>query len=187
VLKDDAESYEPLLETCFNVARMFELRPGAFKNMDEEDLRWQFITQLNPMFPGRVTGETYNVEGKTDILVKFADQTQFVAECKFWRGPKSLKDAVDQLLRDVSWQDTKTAILLFNRTKGFSAVLSQVPGVIADHPNFVSHDASYGDERRLRFVLHHNRDKGRHLFLTVLAFDVPAPEGDEPSPQGDRG
>lgn len=58
--------------------------------------------------------------GKSDILIRDGDRSVFVAECKIWRGSKSLSNAIDQLLGYATWRDTKTAILVFNRNKELS-------------------------------------------------------------------
>jgi hypothetical protein len=54
--------------------------------------------QLNSQYEGGATGETSNFEGKTDILIRTESRTVFIAECKYWRGAKSLLAAIDQLL-----------------------------------------------------------------------------------------
>jgi hypothetical protein len=46
--------------------------------------------------------------GKTDILIRDNDKNIFIAECKFWGGPKLFKETIDQLLGYTSWRDTKT-------------------------------------------------------------------------------
>jgi hypothetical protein len=58
--------------------------------MKEEDLRQHFLVQLNGQYEGRATGETFNFEGKTDILIRAERKNIFIAECKFWDGPDSL-------------------------------------------------------------------------------------------------
>ncbi|MFM9616172.1 hypothetical protein ACKI18_46870, partial [Streptomyces niveiscabiei] len=62
---------------------MMERSPTAFKTMGEEDLRQHFLVQLNGQFDGAATGETFNYEGKTDILLRVAGRNIFIAECKF--------------------------------------------------------------------------------------------------------
>lgn len=47
-----------------------ELSPHAFLDMGEEDLRSHFLVQLNGAFEGQATGETFNFQGKTDILIR---------------------------------------------------------------------------------------------------------------------
>jgi len=167
------EEYEHILSVISNMVHVMERSPKAFAGMHEEALRQHFLVQLNGQYEGQATGETFNFEGKTDILIRSEGRNVFIAECKFWRGPDSLKEAVDQVLRYASWRDTKTAVLLFNRGRSLSAVLAQVPEMIQAHPSFIRKEAIDG-ETRFRFILHHRDDKERELTLTVLVFEVPA-------------
>src|SRR5260370_4966399 len=54
--------------------------------MGEEDLRTHFLVQLNGVYEGQATGETFNFEGKTDILIRADGGNIFIAERKFWSG-----------------------------------------------------------------------------------------------------
>lgn len=166
------KEYEEILDILSNMVGVIERSPAAFRRMKEEDLRQHFLVQLNGQYEGQATGETFNFEGKTDILIRTNGRTIFIAECKFWRGPKALTEAVDQLLGYASWRDTKTAILLFNRTKNLSAVLAKVPEVMKGHP---SHKRKVGieGETRFRFVFGHRDDPSREMLVTVLAFETP--------------
>jgi hypothetical protein len=167
------DEYEHILSIVSNMAQVLERSPEAFRRMKEEDLRQHFLVQLNGHYEGQATGETFNFDGKTDILIRVNGKNIFIAECKFWRGPESLRDTVDQLLGYATWRDTKTAILLFNRKKNFSAVLASFPEVVAAHPNF-KRKVDFKSETGFRFILHHRDDPNRELILTVLAFEVPA-------------
>jgi len=141
--------------------------------MKEEDLRQHFLVQLNGHYEGQATGETFNFDGKTDILIRAEGKNIFVAECKFWRGPESLHDALDQVLGYASWRDTKTALIVFNRQKNFTDVLAKIPEVVKAHLNFKRQE-KFESESSFRFILHHRDDKNRELILTVVAFEVPA-------------
>lgn len=167
------EHYEHILSVISNMADVIERSPRAFREMGEEDLRWQFLVQLNAQYEGLATGETFNHHGKTDILVRWEGKNVFIAECKFWKGPKSLSEAVDQLLGYAGWRDTKTALLLFNRQRGFSSIVQRIPEVVRSHPAF-KRDVSYEkSETGFRFILARPDDPDRELWLTVLSFDVP--------------
>ena len=120
----EMQHYEHILSIISNMAKVMERSPRAFQQMKEEDLRQHFLVQLNAQYEGQATGETFNFEGKTDILIRAEDRNIFIAECKFWRGPKSFRETVDQLLSYTSWRDTKTALLIFNRGKQLSHVLA---------------------------------------------------------------
>jgi hypothetical protein len=166
------EVYEEILTVMKNMAWVMERSPSAFEEMDEEDLRIHFLVQLNGQFTGPASGETFNTSGKTDIYLPVKDRAVFIAECKFWRGPKELGRAVDQLLGYSSWRDTKTALIVFNRNQDTSRVRDQIPGVFEGREDHLR-TLEYGDETDFRFVLHHGDDPGREVTVTVLVFDVP--------------
>ncbi|QXP89543.1 hypothetical protein [Methylococcus capsulatus] len=167
-----SEDYEHILSVMTNMALVMERSPSAFVAIDEEALRSHFLVQLNGHYEGQATGETFNYEGKTDILVRANGKNIFIAECKYWGGPKKLSDTIDQLLGYACWRDTKTAIVIFNRNKNFSQVLDAIPGVVKVHPNF-KRELNQTGESRFCYVLAHRDDPNREMILTVLAFDVP--------------
>lgn len=164
--------YEHILGVLQNMALVLERSPSAFRNMGEEDLRQHFLVQLNGHYEGNATGETFNVSGKTDILVRENGKNIFIAECKFWRGPNGFQETIDQLLSYMSWRDTKTAIIIFNRETTFSTVLSKIPEGLRAHPNFKRQESIEG-ETRFRAILRHRDDASREMIITVLVFDVP--------------
>jgi hypothetical protein len=105
--------YENILGIISSMVRVMEQSPKAFEKMGEEDLRTHFLVQLNGQYEGRATGETFNFQGKTDILIRDEGRNVFIAECKFWAGEKQFLETIDQLLSYLSWRDTKTAVLIF--------------------------------------------------------------------------
>ena len=165
--------YEHILSVMSNMVHVMERSPSTFANMGEEALRDHFLVQLNGHYEGKASAETFNYEGKTDILIRDKGRNIFIAECKFWNGPKSLEDTIDQLLGYTSWRDTKTAIVLFNRRKNFSLVLDAIPGAVRSHASF-KRELDLPTETDFRYVLAHREDPNRELTLTVLAFDVPS-------------
>jgi len=164
--------YEHILSVVSNMVVVMERSPHAFAGMKEEDLRQHFLVQLNGQYEGQATGETFNFDGKTDILIRVEGRNIFIAECKFWDGPESLNQAIEQILKYASWRDTKTAILIFNRKKNLSSILGKVGDVVKAHSNYLR--TVNVAETRFRFVLHHRDDKERELILTILVFEVPA-------------
>ena len=169
----DAKEYEHVLSVIDNMVLVMERSPHAFSGMGEEDIRQHFVVQLNGQYEGQATGETFNYEGKTDILIRAEGRNIFIAECKFWRGPKSFLEAIDQILGYTSWRDTKTAILVFNRNKNLSAVLDKIPEAIQSHSNFKSF-SEYHRESGWRATFHHRDDPNRELTLTVHVYEVPS-------------
>ena len=168
----DEADYEHILEVIENMAQVMERSRSAFSEMDEESLRWHFLVQLNGHYEGHATGETFNYEGKTDILIRSEGKNIFIAECKYWAGPQKLTEAIDQLLSYSSWRDTKVAVIVFNRNKGFTRVLDTIKLITKAHPNF-KRELGDRSETSFRFIFSHRDDTNRELTLTIMAFDIP--------------
>ena len=164
--------YEHILEVIENMAQVMERSPSAFSTMDEESLRSHFLVQLNGHYEGQATGETFNYEGKTDILIRSEGKNIFIAECKYWGGPNTLTAAIDQLLDYSSWRDTKVAVIVFNKNKDFTNVLDSIRSTTEEHPN-CKRELDPRSETSFRFIFSHRDDTNREMVLTVMAFDVP--------------
>jgi len=168
----EMQTYEHILTLIAQMATVIERSPQAFRTMSEEDIRFVLLVPLNTHYEGQASAEAFNFEGKTDILIRDKGKNIFIAECKFWDGPESLRKAVDQLLGYACWRDTKSALLIFNRGRQLSTVLARVPEVLKAHPNF-RRELEYKSDTGFRFVLHHRDDTSRELYVTVLVFEVP--------------
>lgn len=167
------EHYEHILAVISNMVTVMEQSPQAFREMQEENLRQHFLVQLNGHYEGSATAETFNYEGKTDILIKDRGKNIFIAECKFWNGASAMTKTIDQILGYLSWRDTKAAILVFNRNKDMTRVLAKVPGIVKEHPNFKA-EREFGAETGYRYIMGHRDDLNRDVALTILVFDVPS-------------
>jgi hypothetical protein len=167
------EDYSHILDVIQNMAHVMERSPSAFATMNEETLRTHFLVQLNGHYEGQATGETFNYEGKTDILIRAEGRNIFIGECKFWNGPKKLTETIDQLLSYSSWRDTKTAILLFNRNKDLSKVIESAKAETERHAN-CKRVLGPKSETCFQYVFAHRDDANREMILTLLIFDVPA-------------
>lgn len=168
--------YDHILGVMQSMTQVMELSPSAFHDVDEEALRSHFLVQLNGHYQGQATGETFNYGGKTDILIRSEGKNIFIAECKFWSGPKKLTDTIDQLLGYSSWRDTKTAVVLFNRNRDFSKVLAAIPETVRGHGQF-KRELLGSSETVFRYLFANKDDRNRELYLTIMAFDVPTPRG----------
>lgn len=167
------QDYEHILSVIADMALVMERSPSAFAAMNEEALRSHFLVQLNGHYEGQASGETFNYVGRTDILIRSGGRNIFIAECKYWSGPRKFADTIDQLLGYLSWRDTKTAIIVFNRNKSFTRVIETIDRASKEHPNF-KRELDHDDEARFRYVFAHRNDPNREMFLAVLAFDVPS-------------
>lgn len=166
------EDYENILTIVGNMVTVMEQSPRAFDSMGEEDLRTHFLVQLNGHYEGRATGETFNFQGKTDILVRENGKNVFIAECKFWKGEKQFLETIDQLLSYLSWRDTKAAIFIFSRNASFSEVLKKISETTPLHSGYKRTLTTNG-ETSFRYTFAQPNDTNREITLTVMAFDVP--------------
>ncbi len=166
------EEYERILSTLHHMALVMERNPETFCAIGEEALRDHFLVQLNGTYEGQATGETSNGRGKTDIIVRLQGENIFIGECKFWGGEAKLQETLEQLLGYTTLRDNQLGMLIFNRNKGFSAVLEKIPAIIRNHPSFFR-EANHS-ETQFRFVLKHPDDSECKLNLAVLVFNIPS-------------
>jgi hypothetical protein len=167
------EMYDDILTIIYQFGKSMERKPSTYLGKDEEELRDQFLLLLETRYDNAsATGETFNREGKTDIILKFANDGSnlFVAECKFWHGSSEFLKAISQLFeRYLTWRDSKTAVILFVKNKEFSNVLQTITADIKSHPNFISENGTRGETSfSYNFCL--SQDKDKKVFLEVIAF-----------------
>ena len=169
----DEGTYEQILTILSNMVQVMERSPGAFAGLNEKDIRTHFLVQLNGQYEGAATGETFHGSGSTDILLPDKGKNVFIAECKFWDGPATISACIEQLLDYATWRDAKTAILIFNRRKDFSAVLEQIPRAVATHSK-VKGSIKKLSETVFRFRVQLRDDASREMTVALMAFDIPA-------------
>lgn len=178
-LLDQAE-YQHILGIMRSMSVVIERNPSAFANLKEEDIRTHFLLQLNGHYEGTASGETFNASGKTDILIRVEDRNIFIAECKFWKGPKSFDAAIEQLLSYLSWRDAKCALLVFNRTRDSTAVLEKMNDVVEARPEH-KRTSRHEDNVDSSYILVKESDPGREIILTTQLYDFPVPEDKDKS------
>jgi hypothetical protein len=167
------EQFEQILSLIRPVGSTIERDPAAFASLDEESLRSLFLATLNSHYRGNAIGETFNAQGKTDILIRENDRNIFIAECKIWRGAKSFGEALNQLLGYATWRDGKLALLLFVRQKGFSEVIDQISELIEQHSAY-RRGLQARSESEWQCTVASGADSARELTLAILAFHCPA-------------
>lgn len=161
--------YEAALAVLRNTRNALERSPSTTQHLNEEQIRDLLLVSLNAQFEGKAAGEVFNGAGKTDILIRVDDRNVFIGECKFWKGPKGLTGALNQLLGYLVWRDTKAALLLFIRDADVSAVTAKAITAIEDHPNYKRRGKTSTEERH-DFVLHALGDPVREIHLALLPF-----------------
>lgn len=168
--------YEHILKVIHDMSLVIERSPKAFAKMEEMTIRDILLVQLNGHYQGMATGETFNGEGKTDILIRYENTNLFIAECKFWTGKEGLLETFDQLLGYVTWRDTKTAIILFNKGKNLSKILDQLETIAKSHKKYKSSfkliDSALKVETAFGYKFEHPSDSDKEIFLSLLVFQV---------------
>ncbi|MBI3194774.1 MAG: hypothetical protein HYZ34_09970 [Ignavibacteriae bacterium] len=168
----DNSTYNDILQVVHDVGKQFERMPSTYANKQEEDLRDHFLLYLEPRFQGSSTGETFNKSGKTDIIIRYEGKNAFIAECKFWKGSKTYLDTINQLLRYLTWRDSKAAIILFVRNKDFSSVIGQIELTTPQHPNFLGFVGNI-ESTWFNYRFHINGDRNREVKLAIVLFHFP--------------
>lgn len=169
----DPGIYEDILATIYDVGKQFERMPSIYSGKEEEHLRDHFLLFLQPRYEWSATGETFNKSGKTDILIRYNNSNIFIAECKFWKGPKNYLATITQLLGYLTWRDSKAAVIIFVQNKDFSAVLKSVEETTNQHPNYLGFVNKQNDSW-FNYRFHINGDKNREVKVAVLLFHIPS-------------
>lgn len=165
--------YQHILKVMGDMAIMMERSPRTFAKLKEEEIRDHFLLQLNGHYEGNATGETFNREGKTDILVRENDRNLFIGECKIWSGPAVIPAALDQLLRYLTWRDTKAALIIFVRRKNFDTPLASIKTAVSAHTQMKRGPTDEG-QTRFRYVFGKPDDPTHEIIVTVMVFHIPS-------------
>jgi hypothetical protein len=166
-------NYKRILDEIYSFCSGFEKYPKTYHNLDEEELRNILVTHLNELCVESVTAETFNKNGKTDILISHDSDILFIAECKIWHGQKKYLEAINQLLGYLRWNDTKSALIIFVKGKNFSNVLNKIDKVTRTHPNYFS-SKSKTQKNFFNFIISAENNNDIHIELAVLLFYIPS-------------
>lgn len=167
------EMYADVLDTLYTAGTGMERKPSLYVGKEEEDLRDLFLFHLELRYKSvTATGETFNRNGKTDILLKYSEDGSnlFVAECKFWHGPNEFHKAIDQLFDNyLTWRDSKAALIIFVKNRSFTKVLSKIKEKIKTHKLFIKSGTDHR-ESSFSYVMSLPQDEEKEVFLEVLVF-----------------
>lgn len=172
-LELDQELVLQIIAFVDNQGRQFERTPQSFTGHDETALRNILLVNLNAIFSGRATGETFSNKGKTDIYLNIDQGNILVFECKFWGGQALYHETIDQLLGYLTWRHNFGVMVTFVKKKNFSAILETVPGVITSHASYVNGLRKMSDTH---FVSNHSLQQDasksveiHHLFYNLYS------------------
>lgn len=170
----DPQDFEQILELLHTTVAILSHSPTAIAYMSEETLRSHFLIRLNDKFVGDGASETFHFEDESDIFIRTENKNIFIAECKFWSGPLTLLETLDQIVGSPCWRDTKVVLIILNRNKPFAHLLGVLYEAIKSHSNF-KRQLPQLEETIFPCVLAQREDRTREMYLTVLAFDLSSP------------
>ena len=168
------DDFRRIIGDIASICRLFERLAMTYADADEESLRDQILAMLGNVY-GPTTGESFSRRGKSDIYLPWdGGHPVFLAECKWWSGPKAFaEDALPQLLdRYVVWRDTHAAMVLFIKNKDATAVISKAIDAIRTHHRYVRDGSMINDVPV--FVLHKDGDPDREVALALVAAPIHA-------------
>lgn len=174
-LTDVTPTGDIIVDKIHYYGKVIEKLSSHFEQKNEEELRQLFVAHLEAGFKSVVvSGETYNKNGKTDIIVKDNQGNNlFIGECKWWNGGTKFYKALDQVFDNyVTWRDTNIAFLFFVSNKDMTHVLRQIPGLVSKYALFIENKGCV-DESRFTFTFKHRDDEMRVIHVNMVFFHYP--------------
>lgn len=132
----DTEKVLDIIKLINNQCLQFEKTPKTYDKFEETNLRDLLLSNLNSVFEGRATGETFNNKGKTDIYLNIDKGNILIAECKFYGGKKLYHETIDQILGYLTWRQNFGIMISFCKQKHFSKILSDTGDIIKAHNSY---------------------------------------------------
>jgi hypothetical protein len=172
----DDSIYQRMIKTITKFGHALERRPRSAQPLihDEETIRDWLMFNLSTNYEAAdgselfIGGEIENGNGKTDILVRYQNRNVFIAECKFWHGPKKFDKAIEQLLSYTTWRDTKAAIILFITNKDVTAAIDSAGARLTAHPVCKEAPVSADPNERRDYRFASPDDNQRVISLALL-------------------
>lgn len=134
----DKEKVLDIIKLINNQCLQFEKTPKTYEKLFEPNLRDLLLSNLNSVFEGQATGETFNFKGKTDIYLNIDKGNILVAECKIYGGVKLYHETISQLLRYLTWRQNYGIMINFCRQKNFTKIIEEAESIIKAHDSFDS-------------------------------------------------
>ncbi len=166
----DENKVNDILEVLDNQAKSFERTPKALASLGEEDLRDLLLANLNSIFEGKATGETFSKKGKTDIYLNISNGNILVFECKEWDGKKLFNETIDQLRGYLTWRHNFGVVIIFSKIKNFSKILSEIPSIIQESPSFRNNYKKINETHYSS--IHVLEDEGKEVNIHYLFYNL---------------
>ncbi len=130
------------------------------------------LSNLNSIFEGKATGETFSKKGKTDIYLNIDKGNILIFECKIWGGKKLYADTIDQLRRYLTWRHNYGVLITFARIKNFTSILKEAKNFIQESPSYTNGFRAIDETH---FLSNHNLEDDEkqvqihHLFYNLYS------------------
>jgi hypothetical protein len=167
----ETETYDKIVQLVNSLGINLERSSQRLRGLDEESLRDTFLMALNSVYQGMASGEAFNKEGKTDILIKYQDKNLFVSECKIWRNDGYFLEGIGQLLSYLTWRDTKTSYIIFSKNRDVTKVIGRSKELMESHPNFIRAEKVISDSC-VKYRFKQKSETSTECFMTLHVFDL---------------
>lgn len=167
----DQNSFNKIINDLYVIGQQMERTPSTYSEKHEQDIRDLFwlLLEFNYSLAGLTTsGETFNHNGRTDLLIKYQDIIIFIAELKFWRGQSKLSETLNQLFGYLTWRENEACIIYFIDQKNPSSIINEFDNVIKTQEYFKG--ISIGEYGRR--IVSFEKDCGS-INVTFLFFHFP--------------
>ena len=149
----DQNNVTTLIRYIRNSCLSFEKTPKVYSTLEEEALRDIILGNLNAIFEGAATGETFSKLGKTDISLRISSGDILIIECKHWYGKEKYIDGINQLFRYLTWRENYGVFVGFSRLRGFTDAIRKAKEATREHNTFIS--GSMRAQSESEFVTEH--------------------------------
>ncbi len=160
----DRDKVIDIIKLINNQCLQFEKTPRTYEKFDEPNLRDLILANLNSIFEGKATGETFNNHGKTDIYLNIDKGNILVSECKFYGGEKLYHKTLDQLLGYLSWRHNYGIMISFCNQKNFSKILEEAKIIIPSHH---SYDSGFSVHHNSHFITKHSLPTDEYKYVEI--------------------
>lgn len=166
----DQEKVIDIIFFLDNQGKQFEKTPKSYESMGEESLRDVLLVNLNSIFEGKATGETFSKKGKSDIYLNIDKGNILVFECKIWKGETLYHTTINQLRGYLTWRHNFGVMITFSKNKNFSEILNQIEGILKKDESYIR---NYKKINETHFVSCHSVENDtkeveiHHLFYNL--------------------
>jgi hypothetical protein len=165
------------MRTIVRRGETFERSARSYSEKGETELRDEFLSDLNRVFPGDATSESMIGNGKTDLRIKNPIQSsdEAIGECKWWKGEEGYLKAKDQLLSYLPPRQPYGLLITFSKTKDFDSTYSKAKQAVESSDGYEQgslRDFETFGGKRFAFLSRHKVEKGGYVWIYHILFNL---------------